>query len=144
MMGEELSEAESLIHRLKMKEIEAYRETHPILGQFSPEQYEGQTQENMGVVYLPTWKKGGMPFTNMKSRHFKSFFKAYILAEGENASREKRPVDINKILAYGEWLLANLNGWLSEQYLKTGLAALQPPEPSPTMWKKMKMKITRR
>lgn len=129
------TEEKDPVIQMRQKAIERVMEDFPILGEFSPEQY-GQEGQFMGSVYVPGFK-AHVKFTNLKARHFKSFYRAFWMREVAQASREGRPLDVEKIIGYGEYLLANFNGWGSNQYLRTGMEALRanPILPSKPSWR---------
>lgn len=129
MTEEEFVNPEDLAHKLRMKVIKEYGEKHPILGQFSAEEYATDKGKTMGSVFVPEWKRGGMPFTNLKSKHVKVMLKAFWAAEIQACAREHRVVTIDGLMAYFEWELAELNGWLARMYLETGIAGLQQRPP---------------
>lgn len=118
---------EDPIVALRMRLIEEYRRENPVLGQFSPEQYL-QEEGGMGSVFVSRFKRG-MPFTNLKSKHIKPLLINYWTSEVHRAATERRVPELGGLLAYFEWLMANLNGWLAEMYVRTGIAGLAPPPP---------------
>lgn len=114
---------------MRIRLIEAYRKDNPVLGQFSPEQYLKE-EGGMGGVFVARFKKG-LPFTNLKAKHVKPLLVNYWVDEVHRAARERRVPQLGGLLAYFEWLMANLNGWLAEQYVRTGIAGLAPPPKKP-------------
>ncbi len=110
--------------------LDDFREKLPLLGQFSAEEYIGET-EGMGSVYVPDFKQYSK-FTNLKSRHIKPLFKALWMIEVASATREGRRIDMEKIIANFEVSMGDINGWRSTMYNRTGMEALRasavPPQ----------------
>ncbi len=120
---------------LRKRLVEETIQRFPIVGEFSAEQY-GQEPRSMGSVYVPEFKTH-VKFTNLKGRHFKIFFRAFWMEEVGQATSEGRPIDSEKIIAYGEYLLANINGWGANMYNRTGMEALRasPIPPRKLSWR---------
>lgn len=127
--GEQLEESEDLVYQMRKKAVENLAERFPVLGEFSPEQY-GEEGRSMGSVYVPDFKEH-VRFTNLKGKHFRLFYRAFWMQEVDQAIKENRDIDDEKIIGYGEYLLANLNGWVANMYNRTGMEALRA-NPIPT------------
>lgn len=134
--GEEIAEALAVEPLLQFRKgvIEEYRKRLPILGQFSADQY-ARPEGAMGDVFVPHWKEG-MPFTYLQRKHVKPLLRAYWVHEIQQAARELRTPNIGGLLAYFEWLMAQLEGRAAEWYLRTGVAGLTPP-PQTGFWSRL-------
>ncbi len=131
-MAERAEEVEDLVSTMRKKYVENIMERFPVLGEFSPEQY-GDTERSMGSVYIPGFKEH-VKFTNLKGKHFRLFYRSFWMQEVDRAMEEGRDVDDEKIIGYGEYLLANLNGWVANMYNRTGMEALRAsPIPAPRL-----------
>ncbi len=109
--------------------------------EFSPEQWEEQEQ-SIGSVFVPQFKEH-VKFTNLKPRHFKRFYRSFYSQEVAQAVKQKRDVDKEKIKGFGEYLLANINGWGAHMYWRTSqpLGPLAPsPVHRPSFWERRRLK----
>lgn len=108
---------------VRKKALEKVVEEYGPFGAFSPEQW-GRDPEAMGDVFVPRFKEH-VKFTNLKSRHIRALFRAFWMMEVKQAADEGRAMDVERILAFFEAELGDINGWRANMYLRTGLEALR-------------------
>lgn len=118
-MVEEQEAWESLVGR-RMDIIRKYREEFPLLGSFGAEQYQ-ESGRSMGSVFLPP-DLTRMNFTKLKQRDIRNVVMSF--AEGKALDGEE--VSHRDIEEFYFWVKAQVEGWVTDKYLQTGLAALSP------------------
>lgn len=135
------TEPEDLVYQIRKKAVDKSIEDFPTLGEFSTDQYAEESR-SMGSVYVPRFKEH-VKFSNIKGRAFRIYYRAGFAHEIAQAKRERRHIDVGKIIDNGLYLQAQMNGWAAVKYNETSLLGplrQSPISKSPSFLERRRMK----